>query len=492
MTERRTTRQPRARDGAATVIQRHPDTPTFDADLVRRYDVSGPRYTSYPTANLMSEDVGVADQAAALARLAERTAPPLSLYVHVPFCATICYYCACNKIVTANRRHAAGYLARLLEEMRLVSAHLPADHEVEQLHFGGGTPTYLDNEQFGSVFAALQRHFRLLPTAGGNSGRRDFSIEIDPRTVDPERVRFLTGLGINRISLGIQDFDPAVQAAVNRTQSETETRAIVETARATGVESVSVDLIYGLPLQTPSSFAATLEKIVALAPDRISLYNYAHLPQRFKTQRQINVVDLPSAESKLALLQLAVERLDRAGYCYIGMDHFARPEDSLVRAQRNGTLHRNFQGYTTHGHCDLIGLGVSAISSLPGAYLQNAKDLAAYNASLDAGRLPVERGIRLTREDRLRRDLIGTLMCHFELDVRAFEARWGIDFAAHFASSLARLEAMIRDGLVRRTPERIEVTARGRFLVRNVCMAFDAYLEQPLEPARRASFSRAI
>jgi len=305
-------------------------------------------------------------------------------------------------------------------------------------------------------------------------------------------MRFLTSCGINRISLGIQDFDPAVQAAVNRIQSEGATRAIAESARSNGVKSVSVDLIYGLPLQTPKRFAATLERIVALAPERISLYNYAHLPQRFKTQRQINIVDLPSAETKLALLQLAVERLDRAGYCYIGMDHFARPGDSLVRAQKNGTLHRNFQGYTTHGHCDLIGLGVSAISSIQGTYLQNAKDLSQYSAAVDSGRLPIERGILLSRDDEMRRDLIGALMCHFVVDIPAFEQRWNVDFRKTFAACLERLTPMLDDGLARLTDQRIEVTSRGRFLVRNICMAFDAYLAQPAADAPPTTFSRAI
>ncbi|MEZ5560424.1 MAG: oxygen-independent coproporphyrinogen III oxidase [Pseudomonadales bacterium] len=456
----------------------------FDPELIQRYDVNGPRYTSYPTANLFTESFGAADYRQSLAALSQRPAPlPLSLYVHVPFCATICYYCACNKIVTANRRHADAYLERLHREIELMGRLLPERRHVEQLHFGGGTPTYLSDAQFQNLFAALRRHLGAVP----DEAARDYSIEIDPRTVDARRIRFLTGLGINRISIGIQDFDPAVQAAVNRIQSEAETRAVIEAGRDGGVHSVSVDLIYGLPLQTPERFAATLTKTLALQPDRIALYNYAHLPQRFKTQRQINVVDLPSAQHKLGLLQLAVATITDAGYHYIGMDHFARPDDSLTKAQREGGLHRNFQGYTTHGHCELVGLGVSAISSVAGTYAQNAKTLEDYYRLVDSGELPVERGLRLDSEDLLRRDLIGTLMCHFQLNVAAFEQRHSICFADHFAEALARLAPLAADGLVRIMPDRIEVTARGRFLIRNVCMAFDAYLGETTQ-----GFSKAI
>ncbi len=455
---------------------------SFEADLVRRYDVNGPRYTSYPTANLFSESFQASSLEDALKRLAAKESAPLSLYLHVPFCATVCYYCACNRIITNNRRHAEGYLERLLREIAMVSERLPGTHRVEQLHFGGGTPTYLSDAQLEEVFTSLGRRFAL-----ADGPQSDFSIEIDPRTVDPQRIRFLTELGINRMSLGIQDFDPAVQAAVNRIQSVEDTRAIMEAARDNGVRSLSVDLIYGLPRQTPASFARTLEIVLDLAPDRISLYSYAHLPERFKTQRQINVVDLPAAATKLELLELAIDALCETDYVYIGMDHFARHGDSLVAAQREGSLHRNFQGYTTHRHCDLIGLGVSAISSVDGVYAQNAKDLKAYQAAVDAGRLPVERGVVLTAEDRIRRDLIVELMCHFRIDTAAFSARHGIDFHSHFARELETLETMAAEGLLELRPSAIQVTPRGRFLIRNICMAFDAYLAP-----NTTGFSKAI
>ena len=459
----------------------------FDAKLVSKYDVNGPRYTSYPTANLFTDTFSAATYEQALRQLGARSRrlgarSPLSLYLHMPFCATICYYCACNKIVTNNRKHAAAYLPRLLHEMALVTALLPADHDVEQLHFGGGTPTYFSDEQFTQVFGALNSHFNL---AAGTV--RDFSIEIDPRTVDASRIAFLAGLGINRMSLGIQDFDPAVQKAVNRIQSEAETAAVMDAGRANGITSVSVDLIYGLPLQTPAGFAQTLARVIDLGPDRISLYSYAHLPGRFKTQLQINDADLPDAASKLRLMQLATDLLDRAGYLYIGMDHFARPEDSLVAARHDGTLQRNFQGYTTHGHCDLIGLGVSAISSVGGVYAQNAKTLDEYYQCLDQDQLPTDRGLTLTDDDLIIRDLIGRLMCYFELDLTALETAHGVDLRTRLAPAVEALRPLQADGLVEISPDLIRVTTKGRFLVRNVCMTFDSYLhQQPL------GFSRAI
>jgi oxygen-independent coproporphyrinogen-3 oxidase len=452
----------------------------FDPELVSKYDVNGPRYTSYPTANLFTDKFSPARYQEALTRLGPRS--PLSLYLHVPFCATICYYCACNKIVTNNRQHAAAYLPRLLHEMALVAALLPADHNVEQLHFGGGTPTYFSNEQFSQLFDALTTQFNLAAGA-----ERDFSIEIDPRTVDASRIAFLAGMGINRMSLGIQDFDPAVQQAVNRIQSEADTAAVMAAGRANGITSISVDLIYGLPLQTPAGFAQTLARVIDLGPDRISLYSYAHLPGRFKTQRQINDNDLPDAASKLRLMQLATDLLDQAGYLYIGMDHFAKPEDTLVAARRDGTLHRNFQGYTTHGHCDLIGLGVSAISSVAGVYAQNAKTLDEYYQYLAQDRLPTDRGLTLTDDDLIIHDLIGQLMRYFELDLTALEAAHGVELHTRFAPAIAALQPLQTDGLVEIGADVIRVTPKGRFLIRNVCMTFDTYLhQQPL------GFSRAI
>jgi oxygen-independent coproporphyrinogen-3 oxidase len=455
-------------------------TSHFDPDLIRAYDVNGPRYTSYPTANLFKEDLDPGALPAALDDLPSGCA--LSLYVHVPFCATVCYYCACNKIITNNRKHAIAYLERLHREMSLLAPHLPDAHRLEQLHFGGGTPTYLTDTQFRELFDNLGRTFNLL-----DSDERDFSIEIDPRTVNPERIAFLTRLGINRMSLGIQDFDPDVQLAVNRLQSEEDTARIMEAARSNGVKSLSVDLIYGLPQQTTDRFARTLARVIRLRPDRISLYSYAHLPDRFKTQRQIDSSALPNAETKLALLRLAVETLSDAGYQHVGMDHFALPEDELVIAQRSGGLHRNFQGYTTHGHCELIGLGISAISSIGQLYCQNAKTLDEYTKAIDAGKLAVEKGLILSRDDEMVRALIGTLMCHFELDIPEFESHWQIDLAGAFPAAAAALEQLERDGLVSRSPDRLQVTDKGRFLIRNVAMVFDRYL-----PPKTTGFSRAI
>ena len=457
----------------------------FEPNLIRAYDVNGPRYTSYPTANLFAEDLPQGALDSALSQLPENA--PLSLYLHVPFCATVCYYCACNKIITNNRKHAISYLARLYREMQMIQPGLPQGHRVEQLHFGGGTPTYLTNEQFVEVFEHLVQNFNLL-----DSDERDFSIEIDPRTVDPARIALLTELGINRMSLGIQDFDPNVQLAVNRLQSEADTAAIIDAARANGVKSLSVDLIYGLPQQTPQRFKRTLDRIIQLSPDRISLYSYAHLPARFKTQRQIKDEQLPNAGTKLMLLQLAVEKLSTAGYVHVGMDHFARPDDELVQAQRDGGLHRNFQGYTTHGHCDLIGLGISAISSIGNLYCQNAKTMDEYFAAVDAGQHPVERGLLLSEDDKMVRALIGSLMCHYELNIAEFEREWGVDLQASFPEAWPRLENLAADGLIRLpvdgdTEPTLRVTLEGRYLIRNLAMVFDRYL-----PQQTTGFSKAI
>ncbi len=452
----------------------------FQPELIRAYDVNGPRYTSYPTANLFSESLDRHALLHALDGLPEDSA--LSLYLHVPFCATICYYCACNKIVTANRKHAIAYLERLHREISMLAPHLPAAHTVEQLHFGGGTPTYLTDHQLAGLFERLADTFHLTTDDG-----RDFSIEIDPRTVDPARIAFLAALGINRMSLGIQDFDPDVQLAVNRLQSESDTADIMRAARDNGVTSLSVDLIYGLPLQNTDRFSRTLERIVGLAPDRISLYSYAHLPMRFKTQKQIRAETLPNAETKLALLGLAVETLTEAGYVHIGMDHFAKPDDELVKAQHNGGLHRNFQGYTTHGHCQLIGLGISAISSVGSLYCQNAKTLDGYTHAIDSGEPAVERGLTLSRDDEMVRDLIGRLMCDFELDIPAFEAAWGVNLKATFPDAWPRLAVLGADGLVRLDQDRLQITEEGRYLIRNVAMVFDRYL-----PGSTTGFSKAI
>ncbi|MCK2185142.1 oxygen-independent coproporphyrinogen III oxidase [Halomonas getboli] len=444
----------------------------FIRPLVEKYDRPGPRYTSYPTAPqfqaAFAED-DYRDQAAESHRVA---APrPLSVYVHVPFCERLCYYCACHKIVTHRRERAAEYLALLKREIALQAALFDSERALAQLHLGGGTPTYLNNAQLGELMDALAAAFRFAPPEA-----REFSLEVDPRTVTPAQLHELRGLGFNRLSFGVQDFDPEVQAAVNRVQGEAEVAALMTAARDAGFHSVSVDLIYGLPRQTLASFAATLDKIVALRPDRIATYSYAHLPERFKAQRLIRDEDMPPPERKLELLELTIRRLTAAGYVYIGMDHFALPDDELVLAQRGGTLQRNFQGYSTHADCDLIGLGVSAIGKVGDGYSQNVKEIAAYRERLEADRLPVVRGYRLDDEDRLRRDVIHALMCHGRVDIDAIEECHGIDFATHFADALEALAPMRDDGLITLGERRLEVRPAGRLMLRNLAMAFDAYL----------------
>ena len=452
----------------------------FKPALIERYDVQGPRYTSYPTANHFHVDDFEAVYRAELARLADGA--PLSLYVHVPFCATICYYCACNKIVTANHKHADAYVDHLVKEIALQASLAPPGHRVQQLHFGGGTPTFLDAAQMARVFAALSEHFDL-----SDDDERDFGIEIDPRKLAVSRIDELAALGLNRMSVGIQDFDPDVQEAVNRLQSEAETAAVVEAARKTGFGSINFDLIYGLPRQTPQSFRRTLERVIRLDPDRLSIYSYAHLPHVFKTQRQIDSDQLPSASTKLDLLGTAVECLAEAGYEYVGMDHFAKTTDSLIGARQRKRLHRNFQGYSTHGHCELIGLGVSSISSIGPAYAQNAKVLDDYYAHIDAGRLATERGYRLDGDDEICRAVIGDLMCDLSIDFDDFAREHGVDLRVRFAEQWPRLEGMGAEGLLTLTPDRLDVTETGRFLIRNICMVFDQYL-----PEQVTGFSKTI
>jgi oxygen-independent coproporphyrinogen-3 oxidase len=457
--------------------------PQFDAGLLRRYDQSGPRYTSYPTAAQFSNDFSPADYRALAQQSNELPIPaPLSLYVHIPFCATVCYYCACTKIITRNRSHAAEYLRRLKREIALQGALFDPDRKVVQMHWGGGTPTFLSPAQMQTLMEALRTHFVFLPDAEG-----EYALELDPRTLAAKDMALLRELGFNRLSLGVQDLDPAVQRAVNRVQSSAETADIIAAARALGFRSCSLDLIYGLPQQTLASFAATLDTVVALNPDRISVFNYAHLPERFKTQRQIDSTALPSAATKLAILQHTIARLTDAGYVYIGMDHFAKPEDDLARAQQQGLLGRNFQGYTTHSHCDLVGLGMSAISQIGAGYAQNTHRLDAYYQALDNGQLAIQRGLLLSKEDLLRRSLILRLICDFELDIAHFEAEQGIQFAQHFQAAYPRLQALARDGLLTLDAQRLRVTATGRLLIRTICMAFDAYLQ----PDQRG-FSRLI
>lgn len=455
----------------------------FDLDLIRRYDQSGPRYTSYPTAVEFAESFDRVAYAGACAR-SNASRRPLSLYFHIPFCDTVCFYCACNKIATKDRSLAPPYLERLHREIELQSALFDSGRRVEQLHWGGGTPTFLDHDQMARLMDQTRRHFTLADDREG-----EYSIEIDPREANRDTVALLRQIGFNRMSLGVQDFEPQVQAAVNRIQTEAETLEVLESARAQGFRSISVDLIYGLPFQTVESFLRTLGRVVAFAPDRLSVFNYAHLPERFKPQRRINPAELPAPEVKLDILQATIGHLTEAGYVYIGMDHFARPDDELALAQRAGTLYRNFQGYSTHADCDLIGLGVTSIGKVDNTYGQNRRGLEEYYADIDAGQLAVFRGIELNRDDLIRRDVITRLICHFELSIPAVESSWGIGFEDYFADSLQRLSPMVDDGLVAVDGTAIRVLPRGRLLIRNICMAFDAYLAAKSGPI---GFSKVI
>ena len=457
----------------------------FDADLLRRYDRPGPRYTSYPTAPQFSGGFG---EEALKRAIRDSNGDPiprrLSLYVHVPFCFSPCFYCGCNRVVTRDRSRADAYLTHLCREIAMVGTLFDRDREVIQLHFGGGTPNYLTPTQLRCTIDVLKRHFRF-----SEDPSRDISIELDPRTVLPQDIAELAACGFNRASLGVQDFDPAVQEAVNRLQGVEQTRAVIDACRTHGFRSVNVDLIYGLPKQTTEGFGRTLETVIGMRPDRLAVYSYAHLPDLFKAQKQINAADLPDPETKLGLLALAIERLTAAGYVYIGMDHFALPDDELARAQERGGLHRNFMGYTTHADSDLIGLGVSSISHIGSTFSQNPRDLPSWQSALDEGRLPVFRGMTMSEDDQLRADLIQQLMCQGEIPVAALERRYDIVFSEYFADALERLGPMAADGLVTVGPERIAATARGRLLLRNIAMCFDAYLHRPADTPR---FSRAI
>ena len=446
----------------------------FDADLIQRYDTAGPRYTSYPTAVQFTDQFGEAQYREALARSqtqAHVTGGAISLYFHIPFCDTVCFYCACNKIVTKDRSRSEPYLTLLEKEMDLVAREVSKDRIVDQLHWGGGTPTFLNHAEMTRLMDSTRRHFTLRDDDTG-----EYSIEIDPREADAAGIKLLRQLGFNRISLGVQDFDPAVQKAVNRIQSAEETFAVLDAARAEGFHSVSMDLIYGLPLQTVDSFLKTLDRVLETRPDRLSMFNYAHLPTRFKPQRRINEADMPAPAVKLAILQASIEHLTAAGYVFIGMDHFALPDDSLAVAQRQGSLHRNFQGYTTHAECDLLAFGVSSISQVAGCTSQNVKEMEPYAEAINAGRLPIERGLCMNTDDEIRRAVIMELICQFGLDYAQFSAEHGIDFSDYFAASLPRLQPMIADGLIEMDDHHIRVLPRGRLLIRNVCMPFDRYL----------------
>jgi oxygen-independent coproporphyrinogen-3 oxidase len=458
----------------------------FDADLLARYDVVGPRYTSYPTAPNFRDDFGEAEYRVAARESNEDPIPrPLSLYVHVPFCESPCFYCGCTRLITREHGNAARYLDHLEREIALQGALFDADRPVVQLHLGGGTPNFLDIDELARLTELLADAFNL-----ELEDDRDYSVELDPRYLVPGFIEGLAELGFNRVSLGVQDLDPDVQQAINRIQPASQTGDAVAAARDAGMRSVNLDLIYGLPKQHPESFARTLESVIALQPERIALYAYAHMPERFKAQRQISADDLPTPAVKLALLGTAIRELTRAGYRYIGMDHFALANDSLARAQDAGTLQRNFQGYSTHGQCDLVGLGMSAISRVDSCYAQNLRDLPGYYQKLTQRELPIARGLKLDAEDELRAELIQSIMCRGRVQFRDFEDRFGIRFDGHFGREMAALAMLAADGLVQLHEYGFSVTPRGRLLLRVVAMAFDASFQRPEALAR--SFSRVI
>ena len=446
----------------------------FDPQIIRRFDINGPRYTSYPTADRFVDHFSTESCKHWLSHRAGGSngsaRQQLSLYFHIPFCNTICYYCACNKIITKDHGRSAKYLKYLARELALQSSVLAeGDNVVEQLHWGGGTPTFLSHDEMRQLMAATRRHFQLVDNG-------EYSIEVDPRKVDRATVELLGELGFNRMSIGVQDFDENVQQAVNRIQSEEETFAVIDAARANGFKSISIDLIYGLPRQTVSGFDRTLDRVIAASPDRLSIYNYAHLPSLFKPQRRILESDMSSADNRLQILSLAIRKLTEAGYVFIGMDHFAKPNDELAIAQREGRLHRNFQGYSTHSDCDMLSFGISSISKVGPSYYQNVKTLDEYYDLLDQGVMPVFRGIELNADDILRRAIIQSLMCHFELSFASVEAAHGIEFRSYFATELEALREMLEAGLVRIEDQRIVVLPPGRMLVRAISMVFDKFL----------------
>ncbi len=454
----------------------------FDLDLIKRYDKAGPRYTSYPTALELHDGFTEVHYRDEILK-SNAMGGPLSLYFHIPFCDTVCFYCACNKIVTKNRQHAEPYLANLLKEIALQGSLFDSNRVVNQLHWGGGTPTFLNAQQMQQLMDATRQHFFLKEDDTG-----EYSIEIDPRETNSETIKHLRSLGFNRISLGVQDFDPAVQKAVNRLQTEAQTFGVLEQARAEGFRSTNIDLIYGLPLQTVESFSKTLDRVLQVSPDRFSIFNYAHMPTRFKTQRQINDADMPNAKVKLDILQMVGQTLLAAGYVYIGMDHFAKPDDELAIAQREGKLYRNFQGYSTHSDCDLIGFGITSIGRVGDVYSQNVKDLESYDQLLSQDKLPVFKGVTLDEDDKCRAEIITQLICNFQLTFSQIERVYAISFNEYFRAEIEALKPMEEDGLLNLTEEGIEVLSAGRFLIRNICMVFDKYLAQK----HQQQFSKVI
>ena len=456
-----------------------------DQTLLQRYDCSGPRYTSYPTALQFCSSFGDADYRRWVNDSNNDPIPsPLSLYFHIPFCNTVCYYCGCSKIVTRDKGQADNYVALLKKEIRLQGECFAGDRRVTQMHWGGGTPTFLDDDTIADILEEARTAF-----AFSDSPEAEYSIEADPRTVDPGRIARLREAGFNRISFGVQDFNPEVQQAVHRVQDETQIRENIDAARQNGFASINLDLMYGLPLQSADSFSDTLARSLSMAPDRIAVYNYAHLPAMFKPQRRIHSADLPSPQEKLHILQLTIDTLQQAGYVYIGMDHFAKKDDALVKAQNAGTLHRNFQGYSTHADCDIVAMGITAISSIGDNYAQNVKTLTEYAELLEQDRIPTWRGFELEPDDILRRQIINQLLCHFELDIPRLESEWQFDFMRYFDAALPALAQMEQDGLLQLDPQKLTITPTGRLLARNICMQFDRYLQ---ERKAEEQYSRVI
>ena len=456
----------------------------FNKEIIRRYDTLGPRYTSYPTTVQFSTNYSADDYKDWIRYSNENLIPaPLSLYFHIPFCDTICYYCGCSKVITKNRSKATHYIDLLKQEIKLQGALFASDRKVTQIHWGGGTPTFLDDKEIYEIIKCIRENFQV-PA----DGDVEFGIEVDPRTVNQQRLKNLSNLGFNRISFGVQDFDHYVQKSVNRIQSTQQIKQHIDDARTLNYQSINIDLMYGLPKQTIYSFLQTLKTTIELSPDRIALYNYAHLPEMFKPQRRINEDELPSAEEKLNILQLCIEKLQDAGYVYIGMDHFAKETDSLVEAQRKGSLQRNFQGYSTNANCDIVAMGITAISRIGDNYSQNVRTIDEYENLLRAGIIPIFRGIELEDDDILRREIINQLMCNNKLDIIKIEKKWGIDFKTYFKSSLGNLQNMAADGLLKIEDSNLTITNTGRLLTRSICMQFDRYLQKK----NSKQFSRVI
>ena len=446
----------------------------FNKELIRRYDTFGPRYTSYPTAVQFTTDYGVDDYLSWAKHSNEDPIPaPLSLYLHIPFCDTICYYCGCSKVITKDKSKAAPYIKLLKQEIKLQGALFAKDRKVTQIHWGGGTPTFLSDKEIYEIIECIRENFNV-PA----NNLVEFGIEVDPRTVDQQRIKNLSNMGFNRISFGVQDFNHDVQKSVNRIQSTEEIKQHIDDARAQNFQSINIDLMYGLPKQTTQSFSETLDTTIALNPDRIAIYNYAHLPEMFKPQRRINEDELPSAEEKLNILQLCIDKLQSAGYVYIGMDHFAKESDDLVKAQQQGSLHRNFQGYSTNADCDMIAMGITAISRVGDNYSQNVRTIDEYEERLNRGEIPVFRGIELEADDVLRREIINQLMCNNNLDITELERRWKIDFKNYFKTSMENLQQMADDGLIKIEKTKLTITTSGRLLARSICMQFDRYLQE--------------